>query len=86
MSKISIEVSLPQDNTYTELLRFYCQTCEADDPTLAFMSSMWSYAHHKGHLTGKQATSANAYIDHRLKKLNIIETEDGTYENLSMEK
>lgn len=84
---IKINVKLPKDDSYPELLRFYCQTCDADDPSLDFMSNMWSYANSKGTLTGKQARSADAYINHRLSQLNMkLPTGDESNENLSMEK
>jgi hypothetical protein len=71
MDTIPIKIAEPQDNSYTELLRFYCQTSEQDDPTLPFMASMWSYSLANGCLTGKQAKNANLYINHRLKTLGL---------------
>lgn len=81
MSKsIQFEVNLPLNNSYSELLRFYCQTCKADDPSLGFMSNMWSYANSRGNLTGKQAVSADAYIEYRFKELGLLLSEVDNYE------
>lgn len=81
---IKIEVQLPQDDTYKESLRFYCQTCTADDPTLPFMASMWSFAIANEYLTGKQAKSALIYLNYRFKQYNLDEV--CIHEDLSMEK
>lgn len=81
--EIKKNIKIPQDNSYTELLRFYCQTSEQDDPTLPFMVSMWSYSIAKGGLTGKQAKNAGVYINHRLRSLGLEEVEID--EDLSME-
>lgn len=64
---ITVEVSPPKDNTWPELLRFYCQQADSEDPSLPFMASMWSYALNTGGLTGRQAESAERYIVHAFK-------------------
>ena len=65
---ITKDISPPTDNSWTELLRFYCQTADANDPGLPFMASMWSFAISKGKLTGKQADHAKRYIQHAMEK------------------
>lgn len=75
MKKLKVDILPPQDNTYIELLRFWCQTSDAEDPSLPFMASMWSYALANNFLTGKQAKSANVYINHRLKSLGLEEVD-----------
>lgn len=68
---ITIEVQPPKDYSWAELLRFYCQQSEADNPALPFMASMWSYALNTGGLTGKQADSAMRYITHACKERGL---------------
>jgi hypothetical protein len=68
---IDVKVSPPNDNSWNEALRFYCQTCEYDNPALPFMVSMWSYSISNDGLTGKQAKAAEVYIKHRFSKLNL---------------
>lgn len=72
---ISVKIRPPRDNTWEELLRVYCQLADADDPSLPFMASMWSYAINNGGLTGKQADSANRYISHMFKRHNVSHEE-----------
>jgi len=74
MQKVTKEIHPPQNNSYTELLRFYCQTSDIDDPSLPFMASMWSYSiANDGGLTGRQQKAADVYITHRLKQYNLTE-------------
>lgn len=71
MDCLKVNVKIPEDCSWKEFLRFYCQTCDYDDPSLPFMASMWSYAIANDGLTGKQAESAFGYIAHRYKKLGL---------------
>lgn len=73
--KIKVDVLPPRDYTYIELLRFWCQTAHADDPSLPFMASMWSYALANNSLTGRQARSANVYINYRMRELGLEEVD-----------
>ena len=65
---IQKEISPPTDNSWTELLRFYCQTADANDPGLPFMASMWSFAIANGELSGKHAASAELFVKHAMNK------------------
>ena len=70
--KITFEIAVPKNSSYGEMLRFWCQTADAEDPSLPFMASMWSYAIANGELSGKQAKSADNYILHRLKEYGLL--------------
>ena len=74
---IQKEITPPTDNSWTELLRFYCQTADANDPGLPFMASMWSFAIANGELNGKHAASAKLFVKHAMDKHGIGEIENG---------
>lgn len=54
---------LPKEDTYSEWLRFICQTADDDDPSLPFMVSLWSYCLKNNGLTDKQIKAFQPYLE-----------------------
>jgi hypothetical protein len=54
MEKISVEIEVPNDDSYEEALGFCIQAMDRNDPTFGLFVSMLSFCREKYGLTDKQ--------------------------------
>jgi len=65
------KVTPPRDRTYLEVFRYIIQTCDADEPNMDYIVSLWSYSLANDGLTDAQIKTIRPYCIKYLKANGI---------------
>ena len=75
MTKINIQIELPDFTKYQDILRFLVQTSHGE-PYHSFIASIYSYCIQNEGITEKQIEALIPYINNLKEKIKLLELEN----------